>query len=76
MSIPNLVESYLHLLEHLSVDQKLDIISRLSQSVKEKVKSKHGLAYFRGAWQSKQEAEDIIQDIRASREISRRIDDF
>lgn len=76
MSISNIIQSYLKLLERLSRDQKLDIISYLSQSIKDKVKPKRGVAYFRGAWQSEESAEDILKDIHRSRRPGRQLEDL
>jgi hypothetical protein len=70
-----LIEGYLRLLDNLSPGNKLDLISKLTQSVKTDItqKKKHFYEAF-GAWESRQSADEIIQDIRTSRNFNRQIE--
>ena len=72
-----LIEGYLRLLNNLSPDNKLDLISKLSLSVKTDMtdKKKNFKKSF-GAFQSKKSAEEIIDDIRRSRTFNRQIESF
>lgn len=72
-----LIEGYLQLLENLSPGSKLDLISKLTLSVKTDVIEKKKSFYKSfGAWESKQTAEQIISDIRNSRTFNRQIEKF
>jgi hypothetical protein len=64
----SLIEGYLQMLDNLSPNNKLDLISKLSLTIKgnDKVNNKTFYEAF-GAWDSNQSAEDIINDIRKSR---------
>ena len=70
-----LIEGYLRLLENLSPSNKLDLISKLTDSVKTDItdRKKHFYKAF-GAWESKQSADQIISDIRNSRTFNRQIE--
>ncbi len=72
-----LVEGYVQLLDNLSPDIKLDLISKLTQSVKSDMKSKK-TAFKKsfGGFISKKSADDIIAEIRGSRNFNRQIDSF
>lgn len=71
----HILDNYLAFLETLSPGVKLDIISKLTQSLKSEVKAKENLfdSSF-GAWVGNESAEDIIQGIRASRMFNRQIE--
>ena len=72
-----LIEGYLRLLHNLSPNNKLDLISKLSLSVKTDISERKTLFYRAyGAWDSKQTAEEIIEDIRSSRTVNRQIEEF
>jgi len=73
----SLIDGYLHLLENLSAGSKLDLISKLSLSVKTDVKrsKKHFYKSF-GAWEAGKSAEKMIQEIRGSRKFGRQIEGF
>ena len=63
-----LIEGYLQLLENLSPSNKLDLISKLTLSVKTDITNRKKTFYEAfGAWESKESAEEIIRDIRNSR---------
>ena len=72
-----LIEGYLRLLDNLSPSNKLDLISKLTLSVKTDVTDKKKSFYKAfGAWESKQHADEIINDIRDSRTFNRQIEQF
>lgn len=70
-----LIDGYLQLLDNLSPSNKLDLISKLTLSVKADIKIKKKSFYKAfGAWDSKQTADQIILDIRDSRTFNRQIE--
>lgn len=70
-----LIEGYLRLLDNLSPGSKLDLISKLSLSVKTDIAERKNTFYKAfGAWDSKQSAEQIIDDIKNSRTFNREIE--
>ncbi len=72
-----LIEGYLKLLENLSPSSKLDLISKLTLSVKAETTDKKKSFYKAfGAWESKLTADEIIDDIRNSRTFNRKIEKF
>lgn len=72
-----LIEGYLRLLDNLSLNNKLDLISKLTLSVKADAADKKKSFYKAfGAWESKQTADEIIKDIRDSRIFNRQIETF
>ena len=72
-----IIEGYLQLLDNLSPSSKLDLISRLTESVKSDLtdkKSSFQNAF--GAFESEKSAEEIIEEIRSSRTFTRQIEEF
>ena len=70
-----IVEGYVGLLRNLSTSDKLDIISKLTISVKTDLKKK--TSSFKkafGAFESKKTAEEIIKEIRSNRISTRQIE--
>lgn len=70
-----LIDGYLRLLGNLSTSNKLDLISKLTLSVKTDItdkKKKFGEAF--GAWESDQTADEIIDEMRNSRTFNRQIE--
>ena len=68
----NLIDSYLELLNTLSPDSKLELIARLSDSLKGPRKSSNKpLKDLYGAFKSKKSADEIIDMLRGSRNFSR-----
>jgi hypothetical protein len=63
----HILNTYMAFLETLSPEAKLDIISKLIQSLKSDVKSKENLfeSSF-GAWARNESAEEIVKGIRTS----------
>ena len=72
-----IIEGYLGLLENLSPSSKLDLISRLSASVKSDITEKQS-SFQRafGAFETDKSAEEIIDEIRSSRTFTRQIEEF
>jgi len=72
-----LIEGYLRLLGNLSPNNKLDLISKLTLSIKTDITGRKK-SFFKafGAWESKQSADEIINDIRNSRSFNRQIEQF
>jgi hypothetical protein len=72
-----IVEGYLELLGNLSIQNKLDLIAKLSESIKGNLPKKNSL--FKksfGAFESEKTAEQIIEEIRNSRVSNRQIEPF
>lgn len=68
----NLVDSYLGLLRSLSSENRLELISRLSNSLKGSTKpTGKSISDLYGAFISKKSADEILSDLRASRNLSR-----
>jgi hypothetical protein len=73
----HIVDSYLALLKGLDPNVKLDLISKLTQSLKSDIKPAENLfesSY--GAWAGNESAEEIISNIRDSRTFNRQIEEF
>ena len=71
----SIADFYYDILNNLDKDSKLDLISRLSQSLKdEKPKPDTSLESLFGAYQSDESAEEIIESIRNSRLFNRSIE--
>ncbi|MFT3948792.1 MAG: hypothetical protein QM763_17645 [Agriterribacter sp.] len=72
-----LIDGYVELLDNLSPNNKLDLISKLSASVKtDLTKKKSSFKKAFGAFDSKKTAEEIIKEIRSSRVSTRQIESF
>jgi hypothetical protein len=72
-----LVDSYLGLLENLSSSNKLELISKLSNSVKTDLLEKKSLIKESfGAFESSKTAEEIIAEIRNSRVFNKETESF
>ena len=72
-----IVDGYVGLLDNLSTSNKLDLISKLTDSVKTDLSNKK--SSFKkafGAFDSKKTAEEIIDEIRNSRVSTRLIEPF
>ena len=64
----SIVQPYLDLLKSLNENSKLEIISRLTSSIKKTRKKKFGsLKLLKGAFIPEKSAEDIIKEIRDAR---------
>jgi hypothetical protein len=71
----NILDNYMAFLETLSPGAKLDLIYKLTQSLKSEIKPKENLfkSSF-GAWVGNESAEDLMKDIRESRTFNRQIE--
>ena len=73
----NLIESYLELLKNLSSDCKLELIARLSKSMKTTKKAKSdSLKSLYGAFISEQSADEMIDDIKSARRFNQKRAEF
>ena len=77
----NLIDSYLGLLENLSPDNKLELISKLSDSLKSSKKqteknSDKSLDDLCGAFIFDKSSDDLISDLKSSRNFNRKIKEF
>lgn len=75
-SHPKTFESYWELLKDLSPSLKLDLISKLTESVKNDIQKQpiHTIESF-GAWQG-EDAEKVAREIRDSRFFNRKIEEL
>jgi hypothetical protein len=72
-----IIEGYLQLLENLSPGSKLDLISRLTSSVKSDLADKQSsFQKAFGAFESQKSADEIIRELRGSRTFTRQIEEF
>lgn len=72
-----LINSYLELLKNLSPASKLDLISKLTQSVKADIGVKdNAFEKAFGAWEGDEHAEDLINRIKDSRQFNRHIEEL
>jgi len=72
-----LIDGYIQLLNNLSANNKLDLISKLTESVKANIgEQKNSFYKSFGAWESKQTTDEIISEIRSSRTSNRPIVQF
>lgn len=72
-----IVEGYFGLLDNLSPSNKLDLIAKLTASVKSDLKpKKSSFKTAFGAFESSKSAEEITEEIRESRVFNRQIESF
>jgi len=67
----SLADYYFGFLKNLNQNSKLDLISKLSQSLKEEMIPEISLESLFGAYRSEETAEEMIEKLRASREFGR-----
>ena len=73
----NLINGYLGLMRNLSPDNKLDLIEKLTKSLKVDLNTKKkSLRRAFGAFQSDKTADELIKEIRESRTFTRQIEEF
>ncbi len=73
----SIIDGYVELLDNLSPNAKLDIISRLTKSVKtDLVKKKSSFKKSFGAFETKKSADQIIVEIKNSRLFNRETESF
>jgi len=71
----NLIDSYLELLKSLSPESKQELITRLSDSLKgSKKPTQKSISELYGAFISKESADEIIADLKATRNFNRKIE--
>jgi hypothetical protein len=72
-----LVDGYLELLKKLDPSSKLDLISKLTKSIKSDLKDKrNSFEKAFGAWDKSEDAEKITIEIRNSRNTNRKIEEL
>ncbi|MEX2568774.1 MAG: hypothetical protein WD431_22725 [Cyclobacteriaceae bacterium] len=74
----DMAENIFRMVKNLSADEKLELISKITDSLKKtkkEVKDDSWKKLF-GAWESEESAEEIIEGIRASRYTNRQIEDL
>lgn len=72
-----LIDGYLQMLDNLSPRSKLDLISKLTTSIKTDITNKK--SSFKeafGAFESEKSADEIINEIRNSRTFTRQIEEL
>lgn len=69
----NLVESYYKLLKNLSPNNKLELIARLSKSMKTTIKKEEEipLESLYGSWESDQTADELAAELKNARSFTR-----
>ena len=67
-----LIDNYFSFLKNLSVDNKLELIARLSKSMKtsKRTKKEVSLSSLYGWWESEQSADEIIAELKTARNFN------
>lgn len=70
----NLVDSYYTLLKSLSPNIKLELIARLSKSLKTTAKKQEevSLSSLYGSWASEQSADELVDELKKARNFNRK----
>jgi hypothetical protein len=72
-----LIDSYISLLKNMSAQNKLDLISRLTNAVKSDLEQEKTDFYKAfGGWDKNESAEGLIETIKGSRTFNRTIEEF
>ena len=71
-----ILNNYLGLLSGLSARLKLDLIEKLSQSIKAEFSRESSLKSAFGAWKTEESAEELIIQIESSRHTNRQIEEI
>lgn len=72
-----LTDSYLALLKNLSPSNKLDLIAKLTQSVKADMETNDKtFSKSFGAWEGKEDANELVNQIKSSRSFTRKIEEL
>lgn len=66
-----LIDTYLALLRNLNQNDKLELISKLSQSMQDSKKDDTGISPFFGSFISDKTAEELIEEVKQSRIFNR-----
>jgi len=73
----SIIDGYIKLLDSLSPSSKLDLISKLTDSIKSDIgDKKNTFKKAFGAFHSKKDAQQIISEIRSSRTFNRKIEEL
>jgi len=75
----SIADNYFGMIKNLSSDIKLELISRISDSLRESSKTESEKDLWKslfGAFESEQTAEEIIDDLRKSRYTDRKIEEL
>lgn len=74
----DIADNFFGMIKNLSTDVKLELISKITDSLKGAKKESKDDAWKElfGAWQSDESAEEMIEEIRASRQTNRQIEDL
>jgi len=67
----NVIDSYLGLLNNLSSENKLELISKLSDSLKDSKMPTKSLSDLYGSFVSSHSADEIINELKAGRNFNR-----
>ncbi len=72
-----LIDSYLSLLRNMNAQNKLDLISKLSRSIKTDIKQEK-LNFYKsfGGWDKNESAEELIGTIKGARTFNRKVNEF
>lgn len=71
----NILDSYWGLIKTLHTSWKLDLIERLTQSIRQNLQQgPNTMKHAFGAWESDKSADQIIEDLRNSRNTNRQIE--
>lgn len=72
-----LIDSYISLLKNMSAQNKLDLISKLTNTVKTDLEQEKTDFYEAfGGWDKNESADDLIETIKGSRTFNRTIEEF
>lgn len=72
-----LIDSYLSLLRNMNAQNKLDLISKLSRSIKTDIKQEKPDFYKSfGGWDKNESAEELIGTIKGARTFNRKVNEF
>ena len=74
----DIADNFFGMIKNLSADVKLELISRISESLKttKKEKADDSWKLLYGAFKSEKSADEIIEEIRKSRNTNREIEDL
>lgn len=74
----DIADNFFGMIKNLSADIKLELISKISDSLREQKRETRVDSWKElfGAWQSDESAEEMIEEIRASRHVDRQIEDL
>jgi hypothetical protein len=72
-----IIESYISLLKNMSAQNKLDLISRLTNTIKTDLDQENTDFYKAfGGWDESESAEELIEAINGSRTFNKSIEEF